>query len=227
MRRTISRSLWRTLAVTLVLITGFVLLYEVTTIDSVWPWSAEPVDPTRPVPGAHLQFSATAYCKGNTTASGVSVRTGIAAADRGLLPVGSVVTVTTDEARYNGVYTVMDTGPEVRGRELDLYIWSCTEALAFGRKQVEVEVLRLGWSPNASTPSLIERIFRRPARRAVPTVQEVTPPPTINEASSPGTDDLLAEPSPFVEPAPPTDDTTEQPHTPVSPASPAAPIVPR
>jgi 3D (Asp-Asp-Asp) domain-containing protein len=230
MRRTISRSLGRTLAVTLVLITGFVLLYEVNTIDSVWPWSAAPVDPTRPVPGARLQFSATAYCKGDRTASGVSVQTGIAAADRALLPVGSVVTVTTDEARYNGVYTVMDTGPEVQGRELDLYIWSCTEALAFGRKQVQVEVLRLGWNPNASTPSLIDRIFRRPARRAAPPAPPAAAPPqppAINEAASPGVEELNAEPTPFVEPAPPGAGTPEPPPQKAAPATPAAPGAPR
>ncbi len=164
MRRVLSRSTWRKLAVTLVAVLAFVWLYEVTTIDQFLPWHTQLADPTGPVQGARLQFTATAYCKGNTTASGVEVRTGIAAADPGLLPVGSVVAVTTDEARYNGVYTVMDTGPAVQGRELDLYMWSCNEALAFGRKSIQLTVLRLGWNPNASTPSLIDRIFRRPAR---------------------------------------------------------------
>lgn len=184
MRRTISRSTWRSLLATLVAVTGFVLLYEATTIDSVWPWSAKPVDPTQPVPGARLQFTATAYCKGSTTASGVVVRTGIAAADKSLLPVGSVVTVTTDNTRYNGVYTVMDTGPEVQGRELDLYIWSCKEALVFGRKPVQVEVLRLGWNPNDSTPRLIDRLFRRPVRRAAIPPPENAIPPASREGVS-------------------------------------------
>jgi 3D (Asp-Asp-Asp) domain-containing protein len=184
MRRTISRSSWRTLLATIVAIAGFVLLYEATTIDSVWPWSSKPVDPTQPVPGARLQFSATAYCKGATTASGVTVRTGIAAADRTLLPVGSVVTITTDNTRYNGVYTVMDTGPQVQGRELDLYMWSCNEALAFGRKQVQVEVLRLGWNPSASTPGLIDRLFRRAPRRPTPPAPEVVPPASQESGQS-------------------------------------------
>ena len=52
------------------------MFYEAGTNDSVWPWQTEPVDPTRPVAGARLQFAATAYCKGVTTASGVEVRTG-------------------------------------------------------------------------------------------------------------------------------------------------------
>ena len=51
---------------------------------------------------------------------------------------------------------------------LDLYIWSCHEALEFGRRRIEVTVLRLGWDPRASSPSLIDRLFRRRelARRA-------------------------------------------------------------
>ena len=84
-------------------------------------------------PGSRLLFSATAYCKGSTTASGVEVRSGIAAADPDLLPVGSVVQVDAPGTRYDGVYTVMDTGPRVQGRHLDLYMWSCNEALRFGR----------------------------------------------------------------------------------------------
>ena len=175
MRRTISRSTWKRVAATLVAVSAFVLAYEATTIDSVWPWAANPLDPTRPQPGARLQFEATAYCKGQTTASGVGVRTGIAAADRSLLPVGSVIAVTTDNTRYNGVYTVMDTGPAVQGRIIDLYMWSCKEALAFGRKDVQVEVLRLGWNPNASQPALIDRIFRRPAPRRIQVPEQVPP----------------------------------------------------
>ena len=170
--------------VTFVAVSGFVLLYEATTIDSLLPWQTQPVDPTSPVPGARLQFSATAYCKGETTASGVEVRTGIAAADPGLLPVGSVVTVTTDNARYNGVYTVMDTGPAVQGREVDLYMWSCTEALAFGRKAVQLTVLRLGWNPSASTPSLIDRLFRRQARRTAAPIDTTVPASTVPEPAS-------------------------------------------
>ena len=78
-----------------------------------------------------------------------------------LLPVGSVISVSTEDTKYNGVYTIMDTGPQVQGRLLDLYMWSCHEALAFGRKEAQVRVLRLGWNPSASTPSLINTLFRR------------------------------------------------------------------
>jgi 3D (Asp-Asp-Asp) domain-containing protein len=173
MRRILSRSnSWRLVTMTVV-IGGLMLTYEATTFD-ILPWGtlSGVSDPSAPVPGARLDFTATAYCKGKTTASGTEVRTGIAAADDSILPVGSVVNVATDKTRYNGVYTIMDTGPSVQGRALDLYMWSCTEALAFGRKPIQVTVLRLGWNPQASTPSFVDRIFRRRER----THNEIPPP---------------------------------------------------
>jgi 3D (Asp-Asp-Asp) domain-containing protein len=206
----LSQSLRNKVGATAIAVTAFVFFYEITSDDAVWLWRTEQVfDPSRPQPGARLQFEATAYCKGNTTSSGVEVTTGVAAADPSILPVGSVVTVTTDNSRYNGVYTVMDTGPEVKGRELDLYMWSCNEALAFGRKQVQLSVLRLGWNPNASTPSLIDRIFRRQARRAEPApVEEVTVPPAAVAPEEPPAA-VEAEPLPVAPadapPAPPVE----------------------
>jgi hypothetical protein len=44
-------------------------------------------------------------------------------------------------------------------------MWSCHEALKFGRKDVQVTVLRLGWDPRATAPTLIDRIFRARATR--------------------------------------------------------------
>ena len=113
-----------------------------------------------PVPGARLRFHATAYCKGTTTASGTTVRTGIAAADPLLLPVGSVIQVDSLSPRYNGIYTVMDTGPAVQGREIDIYMWNCSEALDFGRRSIAINVLRLGWNPKASAPASIAAAIR-------------------------------------------------------------------
>jgi 3D (Asp-Asp-Asp) domain-containing protein len=182
MKRVLSRSNSRRLVVMMVVIGGLLLTYEVTTSDLL-PWGglAHVVDPSAPVPGARLDFSATAYCKGKTTASGAEVRTGIAAADDAILPVGSVVNVATDNLRYNGVYTIMDTGPRVQGRLLDLYMWNCHEALAFGRKPIQVTVLRLGWNPQASTPGLIDRLFRRRERARTDVPPPAAPPPVAIE----------------------------------------------
>ena len=181
-RTIISGSLVRKLAATCIAVIGFVLLYEVSMFDlressaAREANSVKVVDPTAPAAGARLEFTATAYCKGTTTASGVGVRTGIAASDPSILPVGSVVNISTHDVKYNGVYTIMDTGPAVQGRTLDLYMWSCHEALRFGRRPVELRVLRLGWNPAASTPSFIDRLFRR--REATRPSQAPQPSPT-------------------------------------------------
>ena len=53
-----------------------------------------------------------------------------------------------------GSDTVVDTvaaiaraaGP-IQGRRIDVYMWSCYEALDFGRRPITLTVLRLGWNP--------------------------------------------------------------------------------
>src|SRR6266540_1159181 len=162
----ISRSLGRKLAATATVAVAFVLMYEAKVMDFHYipmPGLGRTAPEEEPLPAqaSHLRFTATAYCKGTTTASGVNVRTGIAAADPDLLPVGSVIQVYKLGERYNGIYTIMDTGPAVQGRHIDIYMWSCNEALELGRRDIAINVLRLGWNPKASTPTLVERLFRQ------------------------------------------------------------------
>lgn len=158
----ISKSLWRKAFVTVVAIVGFISTYEVTILDSKYAAKQALLRETsaEPTPGARLSFSATAYCKGDTTTSGAGVHSGIAAADPDLLPVGSVVQIESLPGRYSGIYTVLDTGPAVQGRQVDLYMWSCNEALAFGRQSIHLTVLRLGWNPRATTPTLLAKLFK-------------------------------------------------------------------
>ena len=166
----ISGSLWRKGLVTTVAAVAFVSTYEVTILDSKYAARTAVLRETTalPAPGAHLAFSATAYCKGITTSSGAPAQMGIAAADPELLPVGSVVELDSMPPRYNGIYTVLDTGPSVQGRLVDLYMWSCYEALEFGRQPIRLTVLRLGWNPRATAPSFLDRLFKRPERAALP-----------------------------------------------------------
>src|SRR5688572_14880860 len=138
-------SVWRKVLVSVIAAMGFVLLYEVTMLDSenrpgLGPVAAESTTQP-PAPGLRLPFGATAYCKGLVTAAGVAAQTGVAAADPSLLPLGSVVQIDAPDARYNGIYSVVDTGPAVQGRLIDIYMWSCHEALRFGRRPVHVTVL--------------------------------------------------------------------------------------
>lgn len=84
-------------------------------------------------------FRATAYCLQGRTAAGGSVRRGIVAADPRILPLGTRIQVSAGS--YSGTYTVADTGGAVRGRILDVWVPSCSEAMRFGRKSVMVSVV--------------------------------------------------------------------------------------
>ena len=81
-------------------------------------------------------FRATAYCLKGRTAMGGSVRRGIVAADPRVLPLGSQIEI--DSGSYSGTYTVADTGGSVKGRKLDIWVPSCSEANRFGRRTVMV-----------------------------------------------------------------------------------------
>ena len=145
----------------MLLVAAFVLLYEATVSDS--RYAARQAElltgALRPIPGTRLQFKATAYCKGHTTASGVAARSGVAAADPRCCPwVGHPGRFRAAPVRRR----LHDYGyrPGGAGREIDVYMWSCFEALRFGRQDVHLVVLRLGWSPKDTTP-LIETLFPR------------------------------------------------------------------
>jgi 3D (Asp-Asp-Asp) domain-containing protein len=44
---------------------------------------------------------------------------------------------------YSGEYVVDDTGPKIKGREIDIFIDDPGEAKRFGRKAVRIRVLTL------------------------------------------------------------------------------------
>lgn len=83
-------------------------------------------------------FTATAYCLKGRTAMGHGVRRGIIAADPRILPLGSRISIS---GAYSGTYLVSDTGGGVKGRELDIWMPSCSEARRFGRRSVSVTFL--------------------------------------------------------------------------------------
>lgn len=182
----LSRSVGRKIVATGIAAVSFAFLYEVTILDSRYAARQAELreDTAVPAPGTRLRFTATGYCKGTTTASGVNVRTGIAAADPDLLPVGSVIQIDKLGERHNGIYTIMDTGPKVHGRHVDIYMWSCHEALELGRRPAGITVLRLGWNPRASTPSLVDRLFRQ--REAnLPPPPPPSPPRAVPAVAAP------------------------------------------
>jgi 3D (Asp-Asp-Asp) domain-containing protein len=90
-------------------------------------------------PARTMRVSATAYCDHGTTKSGVHTQPGIIAADPRVLPIGTVVKIL--DPAYPGTYKVMDTGSEIKGRDIDIFMPSCRRAKLFGRKTMRVRII--------------------------------------------------------------------------------------
>jgi len=109
----------------------------------------EPAAPTtavrtaeEPALVAASPYVATAYSLRGRTASGRMVSRGLIAADPAVLPLGSRVRL--DHPGYSGEYLVADTGGAIRGRRIDIWIPSTSEAMRFGRRTVKLTVLSYG-----------------------------------------------------------------------------------
>lgn len=92
------------------------------------------------------------------TASGYSVEVNggcLVAADPKVLPLGSLVSV----PGYDGgaVVPVLDTGGAIKGNRLDVLFPTHREAIAWGRKTVEVTV----WEHADGAPSGFKRVRRK------------------------------------------------------------------
>ncbi len=93
-------------------------------------------------PTVAQSFVATAYSLQGRTASGLVVGKGMIAADRSVLPLGTSVRI--EAGTYTGVYLVTDTGGGVRGRRIDVWVPSTSEARRFGRRSIRLTVLSYG-----------------------------------------------------------------------------------
>jgi 3D (Asp-Asp-Asp) domain-containing protein len=91
-----------------------------------------------------LQVEATAYCVEGETASGAQTRRGIVATDPRVIPLGSRIRVDGLGRRHSRTYDVEDTGREVKGREIDIFMADCGAAKEFGRKPARVRVIEVG-----------------------------------------------------------------------------------
>ncbi len=92
--------------------------------------------------GSPMTFHATAYALKGRTRMGTNVRRGVVAADPRVLPLGSVVQIKA--GKYTGVYTVHDTGGRIKGNIIDVWVPSNHEARQFGRRKVQLSVLKMG-----------------------------------------------------------------------------------
>jgi len=93
-----------------------------------------------------MDFKATWYTPaggvgdGLTTASGVKVSESVIAVDPTVIPLGSVVEVKYDDGRIERKLAA-DKGGAVKGRKIDIFVWSRQEALKNGRKNVQVRIV--------------------------------------------------------------------------------------
>jgi 3D (Asp-Asp-Asp) domain-containing protein len=102
-----------------------------------YPPAPAPTSATPPQP-----YTATAYSLRGRTASGRQVSRGLIAADPSVLPLGSRVRL--EHPGYSGEYLVADNGGAIRGRRIDIWTPSTSEAMRFGRRSVKLTVLSYG-----------------------------------------------------------------------------------
>jgi len=86
------------------------------------------------------KFTAVAYSIEGKSAGGSKSSRGTVAADPNVLPLGSKIRVSGAGA-YSGDYTVVDSGGNVKGNVIDIYMSSVREATKFGKRKVDVEIL--------------------------------------------------------------------------------------
>jgi 3D (Asp-Asp-Asp) domain-containing protein len=79
--------------------------------------------------------SASAYALRGGTATGISAGWGVAAVDPSFIPLGTRFTV----PGY-GEAVASDTGPAIRGAEIDLWFPSLAAARAWGRRTVTISL---------------------------------------------------------------------------------------
>lgn len=90
-----------------------------------------------------MPFIATAYSTKGNTVKGVHTQPGVVAADRHVLPLGSTIRV-TGAGPYSGLYVVTDVGTAIVGHRIDIFIADPQSARLFGRKNVQVELIKPG-----------------------------------------------------------------------------------
>lgn len=102
--------------------------------------------PTLENMGEPMTFHATAYALKGRTRIGTNVRRGVVAADPRVLPLGSVVQIKS--GKYTGVYKVEDTGRVIKGNIVDVWVPDNREARQFGRRKIQLHVLKMGTTKN-------------------------------------------------------------------------------
>lgn len=105
--------------------------------------SSSESEATAPVAGKTITVEATAYSRnqsnlGNITYSGIDLRENpnVIAVDPSVIPLGSTVYI----PGY-GEFVAGDTGSAINGNRIDIHMTDLQQALQFGRRSIEVQIL--------------------------------------------------------------------------------------
>lgn len=110
-----------------------VVRYEKLSTKTVQSFTAEVTAYTAGYESCGKSLNHPAY---GITANGNKVRKGIIAADINVLPFGTKVYI-----EDLGIFTVDDTGGDIKGNRIDIYMDSLNEAVKFGRQNRKLIVL--------------------------------------------------------------------------------------
>ena len=106
----------------------------------------KPVEPSNPsgstessgsMNGTKMVFQSTAYCTGTITATGTTPRWGTIAVDPRVIPYGTKVYI----PQFDKVFIAEDTGGAIKGNIIDIYMTSQSQAINWGRRNVEIVIL--------------------------------------------------------------------------------------
>lgn len=85
------------------------------------------------------QFEITAYCLKGKTASGTTVTANrTIAADWRVLPKGTRVSI----EGFKGTFVVEDTGSDIKGGRIDIYMLRYDDCMNFGRQKLFVTIVK-------------------------------------------------------------------------------------
>jgi 3D (Asp-Asp-Asp) domain-containing protein len=82
---------------------------------------------------ALIPVEISAYCLTGRTARGGWARPGIVAADKSVFPLGTYIELWVGD-HYLGRFLVDDSGRDIRGGRIDLWMADCSRANTFGRR---------------------------------------------------------------------------------------------
>lgn len=86
-------------------------------------------------------FTATAYSMGEITFSGLPVDKGVVAVDPAVIPLHSIVHLTTEDGKYDGYYYAIDTGGKILGNRVDIYM-DKQSAIEFGVQNIKIKMIK-------------------------------------------------------------------------------------